>query len=435
MKVLYMIAIVICLSLLTSCDRNNDLESVIDPFTNNSNVRNMIVVMSDFHLGADLTYSEINQNRSSLVKMLNQIRVSPNVKELVIAGDLVDEWYVPANIDTYAGQGQSGFVQRVAATNQDVIDAINHIIQAGEILVTYLPGNHDLAVTAENITAILPGINQARDAEQGLGTYFPVGHSEIAIEHGHRYNIFCAPDPISNQDISPGAIQPAGYFLTRLATLSYVQNCHTAADTIPLITPNVTGGESQYSAFLYYKFSQAWLNALPIENMFDENIIVTNTNGFTGTYSVNDFLPYQLIEGGYIDMHLYKGVQDNWDALQTRNHVPVHIPATQAIPEALNSSFTDQQAVTQYFMNPESNKRIVVFAHSHDPKIITSSNYNGQKTIYANTGTWIDYNYGLPTMDFVVITPQFAASAQTYVKLYNYEGEVVREMGADSFRY
>jgi hypothetical protein len=35
----------------------------------------------------------------------------------------------------------------------------------------------------------------------GLGTYSPVGYPQIAIEHGHRYNFFCAPDPISNQDM------------------------------------------------------------------------------------------------------------------------------------------------------------------------------------------------------------------------------------------
>jgi UDP-2,3-diacylglucosamine pyrophosphatase LpxH len=423
------------LCLLTSCERHDAKDTVIDPFTNNSNVRNMIVVMSDLHMGADLSYAEINENLSSLEKLLNQIRVSPNVKELVFAGDFLDEWYVPATIDTYAGQGQSGFVQRIATTNSGVIEALNQIIQAGEILVTYVPGNHDMAVTAENIAAILPGINQARDAEQGLGTYSPAGHTEIAIEHGHRYNIFCAPDPISNQDISPGAIQPAGYFLTRLAALHIAQNCHIAADTIQTITPNVAGGDSQYSAFLYYKFCQAWLGALPIENMFDENIIVTNTNGFTGSYSVNDVLPHQLTEGGFIDMHLYKGFQDNWDALQTRNHVPVHIPAAQAIPEALNASYTDQQAGTQYFMNPSSDKRIVVFGHSHAAKITASNNYNGQKSIYANTGTWIDNNQGLTTMNFVVITPQFAASAQTYVRLYNYEGEVVTKMGFDSARF
>jgi hypothetical protein len=39
-------------------------------------------------------------------------------------------------------------------------------------------------------------------------------------------------------------------------------------------------------------------------------------------------------------------------------------------------------------------------------------------------------------MSFVVITPQYAAaSSQTYVKLYNFENEVITTMAQDSIRY
>ena len=39
-------------------------------------------------------------------------------------------------------------------------------------------------------------------------------------------------------------------------------------------------------------------------------------------------------------------------------------------------------------------------------------------------------------MNFVVITPQGSnVSSQTYVKIYNFEGEVVNKMAEDSLRY
>ncbi|MFA6367473.1 MAG: hypothetical protein WCX10_02820, partial [Bacteroidales bacterium] len=97
----------------------------------------------------------------------------------------------------------------------------------------------------------------------------------------------------------------------------------------------------------------------------------------------------------------------------------------------------DNQAKNQYFLNPNSNKRIVIFGHTHDAKIIASDNYNGQKSIYANSGTWIDPNNVTPiTMTFIVITPQNSdASSKTYVKLYNYQNEVVTKMSEDSMRY
>jgi UDP-2,3-diacylglucosamine pyrophosphatase LpxH len=425
------------LGLITSCKDTDKDDNTIDPFNNGSNQRNMIVVISDLHLGPDLAYTECKNNLKALEKLLYKIKNSANVKELVIAGDMLDEWFVPANIDTYNGQSQANYVQRIATTNKGVIDAFNAIIQEGKILVTYVPGNHDLTITAENISLILPGINQARDTSLGLGTYIPDNLPILAIEHGHRYNFFCAPDPISNQTIAPGSITPPGYFFTRIAALHVAQECTIAGDTIPELSLNTTGGESQTLLYAYWKLWQWAINALPIENKFDEELIVTNINGFSGNFSVNDLIPFQLTNGGEIDVNLFKGVQDSWSQRQALNNVPVNIPTLQAIKNSASSTESDNQAKTQYFLNPNSNKRIVIFGHSHDAKIIASTNTNGQKTIYANSGTWVDHNNVAPTTtNFVVITPQTSdASSKTYVKLYNYMNETVTKMSEDSMRY
>ena len=375
------LCIILVLGLITSCKDTDKDDNTIDPFNNGSNQRNMIVVISDLHLGPDLAYTECKNNLKALEKLLYKIKNSANVKELVIAGDMLDEWFVPANIDTYNGQSQANYVQRIATTNKGVIDAFNAIIQEGKILVTYVPGNHDLTITAENISLILPGINQARDTSLGLGTYVPNDLPILAIEHGHRYNFFCAPDPISNQTIAQGSIIPPGYFFTRIAALHVAQECTIAGDTIPEPSLNTTGGE--------------------------------------------------------IDVNLYKGIQDSWSQRQALNNVPVNIPTLQAIKNSASSTESDNQAKTQYFLNPNSNKRIVIFGHSHDAKIIASTNTNGQKTIYANSGTWVDHNNVAPTTtNFVVITPQTSdASSKTYVKLYNYMNETVTKMSEDSMRY
>ncbi|MBU1578693.1 MAG: metallophosphoesterase, partial [Bacteroidetes bacterium] len=170
-----------------SCKKSEPTNAEIDPFSNGGNERNMIVVISDMHLGADLAYAECKKNVPSLEKLLKQIQASPNVKELVIAGDLLDEWFVPAPINTYHGKDQADFVQRIAETNKVVFDVLNNMIQEKKILVTYVPGNHDLTITESSVELILPGINQKRDPELGLGTYSPIGYPQIAIEHGHRY--------------------------------------------------------------------------------------------------------------------------------------------------------------------------------------------------------------------------------------------------------
>ena len=426
------------IGLFTSCKKSSDsqIDSGINPFSNGGSERNMIVVISDLHLGADLAYAECNHNLEPLEKLLKQIKVAPNVTELVIAGDLIDEWFVPATINTFQGTSQADFVTRVATTNKIVFDAINSIIQEGNILVTYLPGNHDLVITAADIESVLPGINQSRDAMLGLGTYSPVISPKIVIEHGHRYNFFCAPDPISNQDIAPGTILPPGYFFTRIAALWVQQGLPSTPHNIPVVTPNSSASESQDLLYRYWKDWATTFHSFPITNGFDENIIVTNVNGFTGTYSVNNFLPFQSIPNGLIDVNIFKGIQDNREARQTLNNVAFHMSTAIAIDSIFADTWTDQQSVIQYFTNPSSDKRIVVFGHTHKPKIFSALSYDNKKCIYANSGTWIDNNSVPTTMNFVVITPQSNdASSNTFVKLYDFENEVVTKMAEDSLHY
>ena len=435
LRVLSLILVLLSLNVLASCEKPIEPAPVINPFDNGGSARNMIVVMSDMHLGADIAYAECNKNLPALEKLLKQIKAAPNVKELVIAGDLLDEWFVPATVDTYQGEDQADFVKRIAATNQGVFDVLNSIIQEGNILLTYVPGNHDLTITEEHVASIFPGINQARDV-LGLGTYSPADYPKIAIEHGHRYNFFCAPDPISNQDIAPGTILPPGYFFTRIAALYVVQRGPSPGDTLPVVTPNSTGGENQDLLYRYWDQWRWTVGLFPITNRFDEKIIKTNLNQFTDTYSVDDLVPYQLSTEGTIKVHLYDGIQDSWDERQTRNHVPVHISTAVAIDSVASNTHTDYQAILQYFKNPQSDKRIVVFGHSHEPKIVVSENRTKQKCIYANSGTWIDHNPKKTTMNFVVITPQDDdVSSQTCVKLYNFENQKVTQMAEESARY
>jgi hypothetical protein len=151
---------------------------------------------------------------------------------------------------------------------------------------------------------------------------------------------------------------------------------------------------------------------------------------------VNDLVPFQLTPGGVIEVGLYQGIQDKWEARQNYNHVAVPITTAEAIDSVMSDTEIDRMANVQYFMNAASDKRIVVFGHTHVPRIVAGTSYDNKKCIYANSGTWIDSNPKLTTMNFVVITPQTTdASTQTVVKLYNFEHEVVTQMAADAIRY
>ncbi len=413
----------------------NDQAKGMDPFNNGSNKRNQLVVISDLHMGADLSYAELNKNATLLEKFLKNIRSSTNVRELVIGGDLLDEWFVPADVNTYNGKDQRDFVKRLATSNHGILEAFNNIIKEGKIKLTYVPGNHDITLTPENVGFLFPGISQARDKELGLGTYSPQYLPQLAIEHGHRYNFFCAPDMLSNQDIAPGTILPPGYFFTRIAALHVRENCKKNLDEIPPVSLNPQSDQQQK---LLYIYSQIWkwaMEHLPVNNHFDENVIVTNVNGFSGSYSINDLLPTQAKAGGEIKVKLYNDIQNTWNARQTNNHVAVNIPVDHAIAFANSADETDDQAVIQYFKNKNSDKRIVIFGHNHRATIKPYYNPSGLKSIYANSGTWIDHNPDSPTATFILVTPQGAeASSLTSIEVYSFEKEVYTQLAMNTVR-
>lgn len=432
--IMVLFALTMCFLLSCKKDIGNQNTAVITPLNNGTNVRNLILVISDLHLGADARYQECNVNRTALIHFLEEVRKSPNVKELVIAGDFFDEWFVPSPIDTYQGADQDDFVERIVSTNRLVFDAFQNIINDGKILVTYVPGNHDLTIADLNVEKALPGINQVRDeGTLGLGSYSSENYSEIVIEHGHRYNFFCAPDPISNQSIAPGTILPPGYFFTRIAALHLYEECFTHIDTLPVITPNSSGETSQSNLYNYWQVWSWAINSLPIARLFNDKHIITNVNGFTDTFCVNDIVPYQVTPGGTIQVNLYDGIQDNWETRCNYNHVNVPIPTNYAINNASTANATDTMAYWQYFNNPSAGKRIVVFGHSHVAKL-KSYSISGIKYIYANSGAWIDHNpLSSRNMNFVIITPQSSnPNSQTYVRVYDFQNEIMSLMAEDS---
>jgi|GEM_PF-119588 len=385
-----------------------------------NNTRSQVVVISDLHLGVNDSFAELAKNRQALVDFLGQIKNSPNIKELVIDGDMLDGWFLPMNYNV--PDSQSTFFDSIAANNKPVIDAFNAIISEGKIKVTYVPGNHDILLIAADINRIFPGMNQARDNVQGLGTYITGANSDIVIEHGHRYNIFCAPDPISNRNITNNnsSILPPGYFFTRMATSYVVEGLPPSNNTLPDIVAN-KNDKSQYQAFLYFKVWQSLIAGLPVNEKFTDKAIKTNIDGYTQYYSISDLIPHQTADGT-LDMTLYKGIQDTWEERQEINGVKAKISAEDAITKAPDAGFTEIQAKNQYF-NLDASKRIVVFGHTHVARILPFSNLEGEKTIYANTGTWIDNAQGHPTMTFVVITPPKSDSTVQLVNLYKYSAD------------
>lgn len=99
----------------------------------------------------------------------------------------------------------------------------------------------------------MPGVNQARDKDKpAVGTYSPDGYPQIAIEHGHRYDFFCAMTPDANESEASGSILPPGYFFARIAANSFTDpTTPEAATKVPEVKLNDPNNAEQKSKHIY----------------------------------------------------------------------------------------------------------------------------------------------------------------------------------------
>ena len=365
------------------------------------NTRDKIVVISDIHLGIDDSYTETLKNRPLLIKFLQNLQSTKDVRELVIAGDFLDEWYLPVYYPSYTDENK--FYKEVIANNQGVIDELNNVIDSG-IKLVYVTGNHDMTLAADVLQEAIPKIVQARDAK-GLGAYYTGDRNEIVVEHGHRYEVFSAPDTVSNAELcgNDDTILPAGYFYARYAATWVLEDHPTVEKELPVVTdvPDKTDTD-QYGAYLYYSILKNISARMTPNEGLDEKIFDMHIAGFDGAYTYLDFYPAQQEDGTISAPVLFKNIQRTWDERQKVNNVKVPNSFIEAVAGTLNWEYYFDQAKTQYLENPDENVDVVVFGHTHVPVYRDL----GDGKYYLNDGTWVDNNNDYPdaTRTFAVIT-------------------------------
>ncbi len=386
--------------------------------------RNKIVVMSDIHLGIDDNYTETLKNRPLIIEFLQRLQSTADVRELVIDGDFLDEWFLPVYYPSYTDERQ--FYKDVMANNQSVIDELNNVIDSG-IKLVYVIGNHDMTLEADVLQEAIPNIVQARDAE-GLGTYYTGDRNEIAIEHGHRYDVFSAPDTVSNAELcgNDDTILPAGYFYARYAATWVLEGRPKVEKELPVVTgvPEKTNTD-QYGAYIYYSLLKDISARMTPNEGLDEKIFDMHIAGFDDTYTYLDFYPAQQEDGTITAPVLFKNIQRTWDERQKVNNVKVPNSFIEAVAGTLNWEYYFSQAKAQYLENPDENVDVVVFGHTHVPKYQDM----GDGKYYLNDGTWIDNNTDYPdaTRTFAVITTGDKDTAALYK--YTEDGSVI-DIGA-----
>ncbi|MDD4671248.1 MAG: metallophosphoesterase [Bacteroidales bacterium] len=408
-KQLFLAAITL-LSLTWGCNKAEiDLP---EPLWDGSNVRNKIVTISDLHLGIDDAFSETVRNRDMMVEFLQRLQQTSDVRELVIAGDFLDAWYLPVSYPSYTDE--VAFYKGVIENNRKVMDELEQVVKSG-IKLVYVPGNHDMTLLQQTLQEAIPGIVQVSDA-QGLGTYYTGNRKEIAIEHCHRYDVFSAPDKITNRELcgNDRTILPAGYFYARYAATWVTEDYPKVSKQYPIISPAPDSTDiDQYNAYLYYATIANVSQRLTPNEPLEEKIFKMHIAGFNDDYTYLDFYPQKQADGT-IYAKLYKNIQRTWNERQQQNHVNTPTTFKEAVRGTINWDYYFNQAKNQYLLNSKESVDVVVFGHTHVPACtkVADNKY------YVNDGTWVDNNTDAKTTrTFAVIT----TGDKNTVELFMYE--------------
>jgi UDP-2,3-diacylglucosamine pyrophosphatase LpxH len=376
--------------------------------TGSDTSRASIICISDLHMNDQrataLGYSWFGKNMSALDSLFSSILKSTRVKQLVILGDLFDEWAVPYRInplDPAAGiQTTREYFLAVAANpvNSNIVNKLKQIATSGKTQLIYVQGNHDMLLTEAILQEIIPGIQWEGDAT-GLGHHSPV--TGIVMEHGHRYDFFNAPQPL----VQPGHILPPGYFITRLDAQGMMENNKKQ--------PKASAGVLSDAAFL-----TAWTAAFTYLELHynltvapdSANIRMGDIDGYAGPDAFN------ATRDRYA-----ANIESIWPATMAVNQMPVAMPVTMAIIDGNSDLYA--AATMQYMQSMSPVKhRIVVFGHTHHAMLKVYPAGSNYSAIYGNTGTWVDDQLtSHPVRTFIEILPGvWNGSSLDVISLYRY---------------
>jgi UDP-2,3-diacylglucosamine pyrophosphatase LpxH len=177
-------------------------------------VNKKIYFISDVHIGSnnptDWYQSDIHD--PYLAAILNHIIADKDmVQELVLLGDLVDQWM-------YTPDTQPPDFKTITGNNPGIFGAQGALMRTLDALqgrVTYVNGNHDMLVTSSDISSIKSPGGYTMKYNNGI-FYAPENcNGKLICTHGHVYSLFNAPDFHAYPPNYPGL--PFGFFISRMA--------------------------------------------------------------------------------------------------------------------------------------------------------------------------------------------------------------------------
>ena len=395
------------------------------------------IFISDFHMGDNrgmkpypphpYSYGWLNKNISVAADFLHEQLQKEDISEVIILGDLFDQWVIPLDMDPLTGF--DNICNNPA--NKSIVDNLKALAASPRIKLTYVPGNHDMSISPESLTIEkkfmqdnFPGINYICEDGKPAGVYRA---GMLAAEHGDMYCLFNSPDTWT----VPDSFLPLGYFITRLTAYKVAQtNKHE--NYLDILWNFIKEFKTKPRFIEDFVLAVAADSGLKPDSLIDMKEI----GAFPEEISVSDISAK------------FKNLIINWD----KNHKNFH-----AIDAMISEAVLSLPARKIYFSKNAAN--IVIFGHTHkytmhknylfrnevietedelvskadelraketdraDEKIKDSS--VPCKSIYANSGAWTDET----KVCTYVETEEDPVNKRHYVRIKSYPNNTLLKEG------
>jgi len=385
--------------------------------------KSQIVVISDIHIADDspTVWYQSSIHNPYLAGICDWVVANAGlIKETVLLGDVVDFWTHPANV-------QPPSFAQILAAQPEIFGPdgfFGRVLDALDGAVTYMPGNHDMGVTAEDVSAIVSaGGHVMRFAEN---VYYPFGDDDrrVALGHGNAYTMFNAPDVNS-----PWAPLPVGHFVTRMVASKW------ARDLAPGQTVATLPGQGAPNGL---DISSIVKGAIASHDPSISRALLDSVASQTGTPSNQTFI---LPTGEVVALDTqvkpaYANLFTNWVAACGGGLVGSLIAGKSALADAA-SYYMGWFAQRQAF---QSGAQIIVLGHTHTP----ISGINTTLIRYANAGFECPSTADTPpqAVNFVIIdtdtlTSQVMVSAANGTRIMPFSAAItpIDEVGYDFSSY
>jgi UDP-2,3-diacylglucosamine pyrophosphatase LpxH len=332
------------------------------------------IFISDIHMSDAWSmrpphpYCWLQKNIPIFADFLDEQLLAKDVAEIVILGDLFDQWVIPVDRDPLLTIAE---ICKNPA-NKNIIENLKTIADSSQVKLTYVPGNHDMCADKADITSrkkfienTFPGINFICDSDKPNGVY----HSgKLAAEHGNMYCLFNAPDTWTTSN----SFLPLGYYISRLIANKVAKE----------------GLQEDYHD-VFNRFVQEFqLKPDFIEDLF---FAITDDAGLNkdDNINMNGFIPsaISIKEIGNLYQHLAR----NWDV----NHKTIRLLS------AIIGDIGDLLHAANKEYLSQCNTNIVIFGHTHQYALKKHRQWGTEEreeeslnppslAIYANCGAWVD---------------------------------------------